>query len=94
MDPPLPMVWNGFAIREPQEAVDGPLQKQGGRPEADIPRHDFPHFRQGGEWLLLRTALKDGAGKLLQAAGVAIPPPVNPAPRKTTRWCQDRRVSI
>ena len=31
-----------------------------------------------GQWYLLRSALPGDAGKLLQAAGVAIPPPVRP----------------
>jgi len=35
--------------------------------------------REGDQWYLLRTALQGAAGKVLQAAGVAIPPPVRPA---------------
>ena len=37
--------------------------------------------RQGEEWFALRTALQGVAGKVLQAAGVAIPPPMRPIPR-------------
>jgi hypothetical protein len=35
--------------------------------------------RSDGQWYLLRSALPGHAGKLLQAAGVAVPPPVRPA---------------
>jgi len=35
--------------------------------------------RDGEQWYHLRTALPGVAGKVLQAAGVAIPPPVKPA---------------
>lgn len=34
--------------------------------------------REGEQWYLLRTALQGVAGKVLQAVGVAIPPPVRP----------------
>jgi len=34
--------------------------------------------RDGEQWYLLRTALQGVAGKVLQAVGVAIPPPVRP----------------
>ncbi len=36
--------------------------------------------REGEQWYLLRTQLVGVAGKVLQAAGVAIPPPVRPMP--------------
>jgi hypothetical protein len=36
--------------------------------------------REGEHWYLLRTALQGVAGKVLQAVGVAIPPPVHPLP--------------
>jgi len=36
--------------------------------------------RQGDQRYLLRTALQGIVGKLLQAVGVAVPPPVHPAP--------------
>lgn len=32
--------------------------------------------REGEQWFLLRTALQGVTGKVLQAAGVAVPPPV------------------
>jgi len=35
--------------------------------------------REGEQWYLLRTALQGVAGKVLQAAGVAVPPPMRPA---------------
>jgi len=38
--------------------------------------------RQGEDWYYLRTALQGVAGKALQAAGVAIPPAVQPIPEK------------
>lgn len=37
--------------------------------------------REGEQWYLLRTALQGVAGKVLQAVGVAAPPPVQPADR-------------
>lgn len=36
--------------------------------------------RDGEHWYRLRTALQGNAGKVLQAVGVAIPPPVRPLP--------------
>jgi hypothetical protein len=36
--------------------------------------------REGDWWYLLRTALQGVTGKVLHAAGVAIPPPVRPQP--------------
>jgi hypothetical protein len=36
--------------------------------------------REGERWYLLRSALQGVTGKVLQAAGVAIPPPVRPRP--------------
>jgi hypothetical protein len=57
----------------------------GGRLEwADI-RRDLEalaevEVRDGERWYLLRTALQGVAGKVLQAVGVAIPPPVRPLP--------------
>jgi hypothetical protein len=34
--------------------------------------------RDGDHWYLLRTALQGAAGKICQAAGVSIPPPMRP----------------
>jgi transposase len=34
--------------------------------------------REGEQWYLLRTALQGTAGKVLQAIGIAVPPPVRP----------------
>jgi hypothetical protein len=34
--------------------------------------------REDEQWYLLRTALQGVTGKVLQAAGAAIPPPVRP----------------
>jgi|UniRef100_A0A7V6DPS6 hypothetical protein len=34
--------------------------------------------RDGEHWYLLRTALQEVAGKVCQAAGVSIPPPLRP----------------
>ena len=34
--------------------------------------------REGEHWHLLRTALQGVAGKVCQAAGVSLPPPVRP----------------
>ncbi|MDP3064377.1 MAG: hypothetical protein Q8O40_14370 [Chloroflexota bacterium] len=34
--------------------------------------------REGDQWYLLRSPLQGVAGKVLQAAGVAAPPPVRP----------------
>ncbi|MFQ5947000.1 MAG: IS1634 family transposase [Anaerolineae bacterium] len=61
------------------------LATQGQRLEwADI-RRDLEalaevEVREGKQWYLLRTQLQGVAGKVLQAVGVAIPPPVRPAP--------------
>ena len=35
--------------------------------------------REGDRWYVLRSPLQGTAGKVLQAAGIAIPPPVRPA---------------
>jgi hypothetical protein len=34
--------------------------------------------RDGDQWYLLRTALQGVAGKICQAVGVTLPPPVRP----------------
>ncbi|MFH1015674.1 MAG: transposase, partial [Chloroflexota bacterium] len=52
--------------------------------EWDVIRQDLEalaqvEVREGKQWYLLRTALQGVAGKVLQAAGVAVPPPVRPA---------------
>jgi len=36
--------------------------------------------QDGDQWYLLRTALQEVAAKVLQAVGVAVPPPVRPLP--------------
>jgi hypothetical protein len=41
--------------------------------------------REGEHWYLLRTALQGVAGKVLQAVGVAVPPPVRPLPNVVPR---------
>jgi hypothetical protein len=41
--------------------------------------------RDGEQWYLLRTALQGVTGKALQAVGVAVPPPVRPAPDAVPR---------
>jgi hypothetical protein len=61
------------------------LDQRGWKTEWDVVRQDLEalcevEVRDGHDWFLLRTALQGVAGKVLQAAGVAIPPPVRPAP--------------
>lgn len=61
------------------------VQARGWKLEWDVMRQDLAalaevEVRDGTEWYLLRTALQGVAGKVLQAAGVAIPPPVRPRP--------------
>jgi len=60
------------------------LASQGLKLEWDVIRQDLQSLdqarvRQGSQWYLLRGPLQGVAGKVLQAAGVAIPPPVRPA---------------
>ena len=57
------------------------LASQGLKPEWDVIRQDLQaldqaEVREGDQWYLLRSPLQGVAGKILQAAGVAIPPPV------------------
>lgn len=59
------------------------LASQGLKLEWDVIRQDLQaldqaEVRQGDQWYLLRSPLQGVAGKVLQAAGVAIPPPVRP----------------
>jgi hypothetical protein len=59
------------------------LASQGLKPEWDVIRHDLQaldqaEVREGDQWYLLRSPLQGVAGKVLQAAGVAVPPPVRP----------------
>jgi len=60
------------------------LASQGLKLEWDVIRQDLQSLdqarvRQGNQWYLLRGPLQGVTGKVLQAAGVAIPPPVRPA---------------
>jgi len=60
------------------------LTAKGWRLEWDAIRQDLAalqevEVRSDGQWYHLRSALPGDAGKLLQAAGVAVPPPVRPA---------------
>jgi transposase len=57
------------------------LKKQANHFEWDVIRQDLESLaevevREGEQWFLLRTALQGVTGKVLQAAGVAVPPPV------------------
>lgn len=59
------------------------LASQGLKPEWDVIRQDLQaldqaEVRQGDQWYLLRSPLQGVAGKVLQAAGVVIPPTVQP----------------
>ena len=59
------------------------LTSQGLKLEWDVIRQDLQaldqaEVREGDQWYLLRSPLQGVAGKVLQAAGVAIPPPVRP----------------
>jgi len=59
------------------------LASQGLKLEWDVIRQDLQaldqaEVREGDQWYLLRSPLQGVAGKVLQAAGVAIPPPVRP----------------
>jgi len=60
------------------------LVSQGLKLEWDIIKQDLQSLdqarvREGSQWYLLRSPLQGVTGKVLQAAGVAIPPPVRPA---------------
>jgi transposase len=57
------------------------LKKQANHIEWDAIRQDLGalaevEVREGEQWYLLRTALQGVAGRVLQAVGVAVPPPV------------------
>ena len=59
------------------------LSAKGWKLEWDVIRWDLEalsqvEVREGEQWYLLRTALQGVAGKVLQAAGVAVPPSVKP----------------
>lgn len=59
------------------------LASQGLKPEWDVIRQDLQaldqaEVREGDQWYLLRSPLQGVAGKVLQAAGVAVPPTVRP----------------
>ncbi len=59
------------------------LEARGSRLEWDVIHRDLESLaevevRDGEQWYLLRTALQGVAGKVLQAVGVAPPPPVRP----------------
>jgi len=60
------------------------LAARGWKLEWEVIRQDLEalaevEVQDGERWYLLRTALQGVAGKVLQAAGVAVPPPVKPA---------------
>lgn len=60
------------------------VRARGGQEEWDVIRRDLEalaevEVRQGDEWYLLRTSLVGVAGKVLQAVGVAVPPPIRSA---------------
>ena len=66
------------------------LGERGWKLEWDAVRQDLEalaevEVREGEQWYLLRTALQGAAGKVLQAVGVAVPPPVRPALSLTKR---------
>ena len=59
------------------------LSEHGLKLEWDVIRQDLQaldqaQVREGDQWYLLRSPLQGVAGKVLQAAGVAIPPPLRP----------------
>jgi hypothetical protein len=59
------------------------LASQGLKLEWDVIRQDLQaldqaQVREGSQWYLLRSSLQGVAGKVLRAAGVAVPPPVRP----------------
>lgn len=59
------------------------LEVRGWRLDWDVIRQDLEalaevEVREGDQWYLLRTALQGAAGKVLQAVGVAVPPPIRP----------------
>ena len=59
------------------------MQEKGWQEEWDVIRRDLEalgevEVRQDDKWYLLRTSLVGVAGKVLQAAGVATPPPIRP----------------
>lgn len=61
------------------------LADQGSKEQWAVIRRDLEalgevEVRDGDQYYLLRTALQGVAGKVLQAAGVATPPPVRPVP--------------
>ena len=60
------------------------LASQGLKLEWDVIKQDLQSLdqaqvREGSQWYLLRSPLRGATGKVLQAAGVAVPPPVRPA---------------
>lgn len=59
------------------------LASQGLKLEWDVIRQDLEaldqaEVREGNQWYLLRSPLQGVAGKVLQAVGIAIPPPIRP----------------
>ena len=60
------------------------MQSKGWQEEWAVVRRDLEalaevEVRQEDKWYLLRTSLVGVAGKVLQAAGVAVPPPIRPS---------------
>jgi len=71
------------------EELERRLAARGWKLERDVIRQDLEalaevEVREGGQPYLRRTALQGVAGKVLPAAGVAVPPPMRGAPM----WCQ------
>jgi hypothetical protein len=56
------------------------LTLEWGQVRQDLAALQEVEVREGEQWYLLRTALQGVAGKVLQAVGVAVPPPVRPLP--------------
>lgn len=59
------------------------MQAKGGQEEWDVIRRDLEalgevEVRQEDKWYLLRTSLVGVAGRVLQAVGVTVPPPIRP----------------
>lgn len=56
------------------------LELEWGQVRQDLTALQEVEVREGEQWYLLRTTLQGVAGKVLQAVGVAVPPPVRPMP--------------
>lgn len=78
-------VFSSFLALVLMDELKRRLASQGLKLEWDMIRQDLSalvqtEVREGDQWYLLRSPLQGTAGKVLQAAGVAIAPPVRPAP--------------